>query len=182
MIISDGATNQNSLEEAETNTADVEMNDGLPTSSRTGQLKKFNCQFCTYNTNYFSHFKRHMIKHNGERNFECKECLKRFATNSHLKRHAVIHLHKCKLCDKEINESECCLCDDTQPKKIIRCDVCNYRAKDSDDLNLHKNTDAHQKPFKCDVCSKDFSQKHHLERHISNVHQNQKTYECEICK
>lgn len=159
-VNSDEAKNkQKSLEEAENNTADVQ-------SFRTDRLKKHNCQLCTYETKYFSHLKRHMIMHTGERNFECKECSKRFATNSNLKSHSVIHQkeksHKCVACNREMNESECCLCDNTHQPKTIRCDVCNYRAKDLNDLNLHIKMDAHRKPFKCDICSNFFSKKHHF--------------------
>eukprot|EP01083_Nonionella_stella_P148806 471716_1 len=38
-----------------------------------------------------------------------------------------------------------------------------------------------QKPHKCDICQKEFSQKHHLTNHM-RIHSGEKPYRCDICQ
>ena len=38
-----------------------------------------------------------------------------------------------------------------------------------------------KKPFKCELCNKDFTQLAHMKGHVSSVHEGKKPFECNIC-
>ena len=38
-----------------------------------------------------------------------------------------------------------------------------------------------KKPFKCDICSKDFAENGNLKRHFTSVHEGEKPHKCDIC-
>ena len=38
-----------------------------------------------------------------------------------------------------------------------------------------------KKPFKCEICEKNFANKTALTKHTATVHEEQKSFKCEIC-
>ena len=70
-----------------------------------------------------------------------------------------------------------------EKKPFFQCDVCFTKIRGSKrNLDRHIAT-IHDKTvvFKCDLCSKEFSQKVTLNVHISTVHEGKKPFHCEFC-
>ena len=68
--------------------------------------------------------------------------------------------------------------------KHINCPHCEYKSSRNEHMQMHIDA-VHLglRPFKCDVCDKDFTQKTHLRTHQKNVHENvQDTrFKCDEC-
>ena len=52
-----------------------------------------------------------------------------------------------------------------------------------------KNTEEHNtsflnenKPFKCNVCDKSFSQKGSMSTHMASIHEGKKVFKCKVCE
>lgn len=93
----------------------------------------------------------------------CKLCPKSFKAYEYMERHlASVHAE-----------------DDT-----FACPQCNSKCSSAKVLNEHLLTHSEGKPFSCLRCSKDFTRKYHLERHLnhSNCGDNPKHMQpCEVC-
>ena len=137
----------------------------------------------------------HMISHeyetistdNAEDIFQCKKCSKTFQSKFDFKQHFLkLHL------DKNM--------------KVYKCNFCEIVCTDNWKLRVHQNShesmkimqseiksDVGNKNLKCDTCSKMFSSKSYLKKHIitcqeiNRIKKNQdiqssKQYQCKLCK
>ena len=71
----------------------------------------------------------------------------------------------------------------TSGEKRFRCthDGCSYATDRKFNLTVHMRTHVEQKPFKCPICEKEFTQKNNLERHLLTHETDTPRFECEIC-
>ncbi|CAL8283276.1 unnamed protein product [Gadus morhua 'NCC'] len=65
-------------------------------------------------------------------------------------------------------------------KKPYKCDKCTKRFSDSYALKIHMRTHSGEKPYRCDQCMKCFSLKDTLNKHMRS-HSGEKPYKCEQC-
>jgi len=131
-------------------------------------------------------------RENHEKTFKCPMCIYKFVgqkeLDSHfLKRHTDLRKVECKVCGGLYN-SEHGLTEHFKRKHTDRdmkiCNICGDVFKDLTNhlkrtaCGLGKKMEA---SFKCDLCSKTFTFKHGLKRHIQVIHEQVKDHDCKEC-
>ncbi|XP_069159047.1 zinc finger protein 480 isoform X2 [Procambarus clarkii] len=138
------------------------------TTSTDNKLRK--CPTCDKTFPRQSQLKSHLTTHSEFRPFECNRCFLKFKYRRNLVEHFSIH--------DEIPSFICSVCGLTfkQKSKFIT-HVC------SSSLLKHERTHrkANTTSFKCNFCSKEYSQSSHLKTHIRNIHGDSDGYACTEC-
>ena len=110
--------------------------------------KPFSCEYCSKEFAQKVHLRQHKVIHTGKMSFTCEICSKVFGHKDRLKRHEITHTsislamknkHKCFDCGKKF----------PTPSKLQR----------------HKVIHTGEKPFLCNICSREFTQKQHMKKH-----------------
>ena len=183
--------------------------------------KKPFCEFCSKSYSSKNELDYHIARvHEKKKPLMCDFCCKRFAKNSELNKHVIAkHSGKvrfqCKKCDigfpdkrsfqehldsvHEGKRYDCPHCDYKsahkqyitehissvhEKKKPFKCNVCNKDFSQKSGLYLH-NKRLHQtvgRPFKCDTCDKSYITSIELKSHIKHTHESTKNFFCKVCE
>ena len=152
------------------------------------RAETFECKFCTKILYSKIILKRHIKRRHSknsenvkEKNYKCDHCAYVTDENGILQRH-IRQVHEnpgfnCTLCEATFRQTKSLNThvrrvhynEDLKNKSCPH--QCGYSTSNNDHLRNHINA-VHLglRPFKCDLCEKDFTQKSHLNTHHKNVH------------
>lgn len=153
-------------------------------------MKKYVCKECQYNTDSLPTFKIHQRSHKKEKPYSCDICQKAFSIKSHVQRHKrSIHLdvskkYKCPSCNYETHQS-CNLTRHIKTHVNLQSYICVHCTKGfSTKTNLDRHLFSHNgqvKPFRCKDCPKSYLQQSDLDSHVNNIHLKLKNLSCDQC-
>ena len=176
----------------------------------TSQNRKFICPVCGRGFMRIDHLRDHQVNHTGAMQHQCIICKKRFKFRSQLALHRNTDHTESELAEAmqrnpqfmmrgrykghhsppgdakydpkyqpEIIES----LEDKSP--IFRCKVCNQVFSEARLFNRHIISHFPEKPFKCDICAKEFSRadtlRCHKKIHYGFSHGELGTFLCDTC-
>ncbi|XP_048267610.1 zinc finger protein 436 isoform X2 [Bombus terrestris] len=135
----------------------------------------FFCVVCEKDCQSHRELRAHVKTHRGQFPYSCFICNKAYTMKRYLKRHMVCHTefhrHRCPKCGLRFKvKSEL----ETHITTHIR--GAPYSCSQCPRLFNHKG----EKPFKCEICGRSFSQQGNLLNHV-RIHSNPRSYTCEVC-
>jgi len=141
--------------------------------------KPFACSQCPRRFIIRGQLVEHERIHSGEKPFACEHCAKRFAQSSQLRQHVSVHsevgTHVCPTCGEAFtrpwrlqSHRRAAHADDTGSRKRYRCEECGREYSLRQSWIYHRLTHSSDRPFQCDVCSKQFRVAGQLRQHANH--------------
>lgn len=158
--------------------------------------RKHFCPICGRSFNNRSNRNTHMESHNKKGSFKCEICTLPFKGKVYLRKHMknnhseALPDHTCNECGAKFNSTNKFEQHMTAHKnkyeskhngvRPYKCDICGKDFKRKESFVLHMRMHNGIKPFKCEHCGKNFIQKSTLNVHM-RTHTGEKPYMCPIC-
>lgn len=102
----------------------------------------------------------------------CEDCGKNFKSNKSMRNHQCNHINTTMPTTTTITGTS---------KSRQQSKLCLKDSSTSSSAKTHQLIQAKDRPFTCDICSKQFSAFNRLRHHIFVVHADNRPYECTIC-
>ncbi|XP_051742028.1 gastrula zinc finger protein XlCGF57.1-like [Ctenopharyngodon idella] len=157
----------------------------VSTSKDQLKVKTFSCSTCGKTLSSEGYLARHERKHIEERDFTCMICDISFPTleerRLHTKEHNVKKEFCCEKCGKVFFITLYNMkAHMKRHTKPFRCSVCNKYFSTKHHLVVHKRTHTGERPYKCPQCERRFTYSVSLKAHV-RVHTNERPYQCSEC-
>uniref|UniRef100_A0A182M2I1 Protein krueppel n=1 Tax=Anopheles culicifacies TaxID=139723 RepID=A0A182M2I1_9DIPT len=147
------------------------------------QSKKKECPVCGKTVSQIS---KHMLVHNGRKEFSCDRCEKRFVRRSSLQQHLNIHRnirkYKCEYCEQSFCDRSSLRYHLAKHRGVRRfqCHYCDRQFTTSSQWKQHEKLAHRERSFRCEFCGRMFMLKHHLVKH-KQLHTGEQSFECDVC-
>ena len=122
----------------------------------------FVCNTCNKCFSTKGNLHMHRNIHLAEKTFKCTQCLSQFYQKQNVKAHE-------KKCQNKLKQNSMTV-DNKENTVLLTCNVCHKYFKTMSDLYLHTKIHLKERPFKCNQCSKQFSQKGNMKKHVKTKH------------
>ena len=176
--------------------------------------QRLKCSYCQKYFDEKSDLERHLNEHKNDRSFTCKICNSRVEEYSRLSNHLEeIHqviferakgVYVCIKCETELHSSneliehlkkhdakesepmvEVKNIDNLRMPKSFNCKFCSTTFAFKSLLQKHESSHSNEKPFHCQLCTRNFKLSFHINQHLKNNHQILRTdnaYKCMKCE
>ncbi|XP_048480111.1 zinc finger protein 62 homolog isoform X2 [Plutella xylostella] len=145
----------------------------------------YKCETCIIAFSKKELFDKHMELHDKQRGpFMCRFCELRFTLRSACEEHVNSHYrhYTCRFCAYRHHSESQMQWHIRRYHKAHECRECNIKFTRYYTYNKHLKR-VHGEVIQCDFCSKIFTAKEALKRHITNIHQGlAPVYECNVCE
>ena len=138
-------------------------------------VKHFKCDVCEKFLRSKWHLANHIRIHTGDKPYSCEICGKSFTEKNSLKRHQLTYnhgRHKQKHGMQQFN-----------------CDVCQNTFGSKRHLTAHVRIHTDDKPYRCEICGRSFTENRSLKRHHITLHRGRhkqkhgiKQFKCDVCQ
>ncbi|KAL8567902.1 hypothetical protein ACOMHN_059024 [Nucella lapillus] len=144
------------------------------------QKWKFSCHICEKKFMFKEHYEGHLNMHFNIKAFKCPNCPKQFAYktgSSHSAPPPLLSQSGAPAWGSHTSPAP----THRNPVKFLLCEYCNASFASASGLDRHKKLlHLHKLPHMCLVCGKGFTERDHFEGHM-NRHNNIKAHQCPQC-
>lgn len=129
----------------------------------------FECDLCGRQCSSQYTLRSHKLVHKGEKNHRCAICHRTFFKAGSLEQHRRFAHH--------LDTSG------KRPVQLLECENCAFRTASQDNLTRHCQKHVARKTNlpRCRLCQKHFSRNDCLIQHVREVHDRERSVECEVC-
>ncbi|XP_061727308.1 zinc finger protein 184-like isoform X1 [Cydia pomonella] len=120
-----------------------------PLAFKNRNIKRYNCNHCTYMSRNKRNLYHHEMRHIGEKPYRCDSCNYKTTRKGDFERHQRIHTGD----------------------KPFKCNFCDYKCIQRHTLSIHLRRHTGEKPYTCNHCNRQFSQLQCLRIHQRGRHQ-----------
>ena len=165
---------------------------GLKPHKEKIEGQRFICKICNKEVQTERSLQRHIMSHEGKKDYTCDICGKsmtaKYSLTKHIKYvHWKIKEFECEECHRkfsnpgDLRNHKIRLHEGGKPRDNM-CDICGKGFTSKSGMLEHvRHVHEKLKKHKCDLCGKTFSTNHGLKNHKMSIHDEIRKFPCDLC-